>query len=427
MKLFAVTGNPILHSLSPTIFNYGFKALSFEGKYLLLASSSAKEAFRVAKEMGLSGLNITSPFKEEAFFLVDEMDQVAAQVGAINTVVFDRGNTKGFNTDVEGVRSALVQNGVQLQGKRIAIVGAGGSAMAACYALSPYGPVTVFNRSMDKAERVAKRFRCHARGLSEIHLLREMDVIVFCLPTEFPIHPSFLRPGQVILRANYREKAVFEAEAYRAGIRVIDGKEWLFFQALKPFELFTSLSAPQRELREALYIERKKKGVICLTGFMGSGKTAVGKALAERLSLPFLDMDERIEKRTGMTVEEIFEREGEEAFRRLEQEEVEATKGIKEAVIALGGGAVVSERTRRLLDQNFLVLWLWTRKETILERLYSDHKRPLLKGDKEKAIEELLQRRIPLYAMCAHMVVPTDGKSPEQVAERIIKELKYGG
>jgi shikimate dehydrogenase len=427
MKLFGVAGDPILHSRSPDLFNGGFSAISFDGRYLLLASSSAKEAIAVAKEIGFSGLNITSPFKEEAFRLVDEVDDVAKEVEAVNTVVFSEGRARGLNTDVEGVRGALLENGVPLSGKRIAVLGAGGSARAACYALSSYGRVSILNRTLDRAVSIAEKFGGDAYGPGGWELLREMDIIVLCLPIEPPIPASVLRPGQTILNANYSKAWTFEDRARIQGVKLIDGREWLFFQALRPFELFTSSEAPKGALREALCRPRRISGLICLCGFMGSGKTTVGKVLAERLNMPFVDIDERIERKTGRTVEEIFERDGEHTFRRLEEEEIRRMKDMEKAVVAVGGGAVLNENTRHFLRENSLVVWLWANRETTLQRLHHDMRRPLLRGDKARIVEELLRTRIPLYANCSHLVVPTEGKSPEAIAERIRKEIDHAG
>jgi shikimate kinase len=160
---------------------------------------------------------------------------------------------------------------------------------------------------------------------------------------------------------------------------------------------------------------------IVLIGFMGTGKTTVGKILAERLGVPFFDTDEMIEDATGLTIAQIFEKAGEPDFRRLESETIRLVGAVDKAVIATGGGAPLRENNMRELERNGIVVLLTASPETILERVKAAiGARPLLKGkDPLVAVNELLREREEAYGRCRH-VVATDGLLPAAVAERVL-------
>ncbi|OCA91100.1 hypothetical protein A8F94_04365 [Bacillus sp. FJAT-27225] len=162
---------------------------------------------------------------------------------------------------------------------------------------------------------------------------------------------------------------------------------------------------------------------IFLIGFMGSGKSTVGKILAEKLGIRFVDMDEEIERTARKSISAIFQEEGEESFRDLETALLTSFPG-SELVVATGGGAVLREVNRGLLKQSGLVIYLKASAEEISKRLVEDETRPLLKGDKKKEIAKRLNNRLPLYTAISDLTVMTDEKSPETIAEEIAARLK---
>ena len=157
-KIFAVTGNPILHSRSPEIFRAAFEALGLDNYYYLrFASSRAEEIVQAMREATVSGFNVTSPFKEKVIPLLDDLDDGARKIGAVNLIVNEGGRLKGFNTDVMGVEQAFLENGVTLAGKKAVVLGAGGAAKAAVAALTEAGTdVVIINRTFKKAEFLAE-------------------------------------------------------------------------------------------------------------------------------------------------------------------------------------------------------------------------------------------------------------------------------
>ncbi len=162
---------------------------------------------------------------------------------------------------------------------------------------------------------------------------------------------------------------------------------------------------------------------ITLCGFMGCGKTTVGKTLAALTGRVFLDMDQEIEKEAGMPVSEIFARFGEEEFRRREKALCTALGRRDGLVIAAGGGALIDPENAAALSENGAVVLLDVPLPVILRRLEGDTTRPLLaRPDKEEAARELYSRRLPLYRAAATHIVEADNP-PETVARAIIKAI----
>jgi shikimate kinase len=156
---------------------------------------------------------------------------------------------------------------------------------------------------------------------------------------------------------------------------------------------------------------------VVLVGFMGVGKTEVGARLAERLGYRFEDMDRRIEERTGCTIAALFEERGEEAFREEEQREAAALARLDRRVVAAGGGAFAHPRTRTLLQEGALTVWLQCDLETLLERIPDDGARPL--AGNRAIMRALLAQREPSYRQ-ADVAVDASGTAPQEVADRIV-------
>lgn len=161
-----------------------------------------------------------------------------------------------------------------------------------------------------------------------------------------------------------------------------------------------------------------KQGII-LVGFMGTGKTSVGKILAKRLGMRFIDMDDLIVERAGKSIPEIFEQDGESVFREWERNVVLDLEGCHDFIVATGGGVVLNPDNVRDLSRHGFLVCLTATPKTILERLRNDTGRPLLaKGDKEDRIRSLLATRQHLYNAIPRCI-KTDGLSAHAVADQI--------
>ncbi len=162
---------------------------------------------------------------------------------------------------------------------------------------------------------------------------------------------------------------------------------------------------------------------IVLTGFMGTGKSAVGRRLAEDLHVAFVDVDETIEKRAGHSVRNIFEHQGEAAFRILEADVITELSKVDRAVISTGGGALLNPKNQENLSRQGILVCLRAKTSTLLERLKEDVTRPLLTGENVEArMERLLKERQSIYDLCTFQI-DTDDKTIAAVATEIIQAI----
>jgi len=164
---------------------------------------------------------------------------------------------------------------------------------------------------------------------------------------------------------------------------------------------------------------------VYIIGFMGSGKSTVGRLLAERMGMEFIDTDELIEKKTEISIEELFKRFGEDFFREIEARilfEVSKTLGV---VVACGGGVVLGDENMRLLRSTGIIVYLHVSIEELVKRLANDDKRPLLQVDnKVQVIRSLYSTRLPLYMKYADIIVDNTRKRPKDVVREIFDEIR---
>lgn len=163
---------------------------------------------------------------------------------------------------------------------------------------------------------------------------------------------------------------------------------------------------------------------IILTGFMGTGKTAVGREIARILQMNLVDIDTEIEKSERMTINSIFEQFGETRFREIETEMIKKKSGMKNVVISTGGGAVLKQENMKMLRENGVIVCLRAAPETILRRTGSSEDRPLLNVDDPlQKIHDLMNAREPFYEK-ADIMIDTEDKTPLQIAEEIIDRVR---
>ena len=161
---------------------------------------------------------------------------------------------------------------------------------------------------------------------------------------------------------------------------------------------------------------------IYLVGFMGSGKSTVGKILAEKLNMKFVDIDKLIEEKEGMKIKDIFEQKGESYFRELERKQIEAIVNQEGLVVSTGGGLGANLDNMNLMKKNGDVVWLDVSLNTVLDRLKNDQDRPLLKQPTEK-IKQLFEERKNVYRL-ANIRINADKKTPSQIVEEILTKIK---
>jgi shikimate dehydrogenase len=430
-NLFAVTGRPVLHSKSPWMFNEVFGAMNMAAAYVRLAADTAEEALFLFRQAGLGGLNVTAPFKHEIMSLLAEVAGEARQIDGVNTVVNEQGRLKGTNTDHLGVANALKAGGITVSDRACVVLGAGGAGRAAVFGLLQQGGrVVLVNRTFEKAAAAAAALGCRAEPLEHLpEILKSADILVSSLPAGVGVvRPEWLRPGLVVLDANYKSSRLIDTAAGR-GCTVIKGEEWLLHQAVPAFHRFTGMPADVEAMRRGLrrHSWEAKKDTVSLVGFMGSGKSTVAEILARRLGWRLMDADARIEAQSGRSIGDIFAREGEAAFRSREKDLLNGILGSppRHTVIAWGGGIVLDGQNRDMLKKHSLVVWLLAPPESNLH-LIPPGSRPLLDtADSRQVARQIFFRRLGLYARSADLVVNSDARwhSVETIAEKINDEM----
>jgi shikimate dehydrogenase len=428
MKLFAITGNPVLHSKSPLVFGATHPTRADEFAYFRLWAQSADEAMQLFDELSLSGMNVTAPFKGGVAQLADARSHEVQVLGVANTLVCGNdGRTTCYNTDIHGVAGAFADAGVSVEGKRCVVLGAGGAGSAAAYALHQGGAsVTIVNRTAERAQRLAAAIGCTSADFGELpRLIPQADIAVNALlPEVDALNEVWLNPHQVVFDAIYHASRVRE-KALRKGCTFIDGAGWLLHQGLPAYRMFTGLEADVTNVNTA-QLTQKIPRHIALIGFMGAGKSTVAPLLAAQLNWPAAEVDAAIEKRCGMGIPQIIESRGEAYFREVEEATLaEILHSPTPHVISCGGGVVTRPALRELLKKNSIVVWLYAPPETCISRI-DIASRPLLAGQKnpQQAAIEMFNQRKFAYAQTAWMLVSGKERSANEVSQIIYDELR---
>lgn len=425
-SLFTVAGKPILHSQSPLIFNPVFNRYSLDALYTRMAAADAEDAVFLYKDIGLSGMNVTAPLKEGVMRFLDEIDDEAERIGSVNVVVTEGKRLKGYNTDHLGVMMCFDRRNLVIEGKSCVVLGAGGAGRAAAYGLCSRGAdVVMVNRTHGRAVEAAGALHCRAARIEQIASeLDSADIFISAVSRGVDIvDASRLRSDLVVLDANYRNSPL-SSIARERGCTVIGGAEWLINQAVPACKYFTGVEPDRSLIEETLFRGEpsKRKKCISLIGFSGSGKTLVGKMLAEKLGYGFLDMDDKIELAEKLSIPEIFNEKGEGYFRALEKALLEDMKSLENTVISCGGGAVLDAANRGILKGISTVFWIHTALDTCLKRIEKGT-RPVLdhEGNADRA-KMIFQSRIPYYFKAADVIVGGDS-SPKSVSGVIYEEM----
>ncbi len=256
-KLLGVVGSPEKHSSSPYMFNAAYKALNINAvhvKFPVKDVGSFVKGFRPL----VYGLAVTIPHKETIIPFLDELDGTARAIGAVNTVVkLGNGRLKGYNTDLIGGMNALKKK-TMVRGREVVIHGAGGAARAMAYGIAKEGgKLTILNRTLGKAEELAKKYGCSHGGLDKLGKIK-YDILINCtslgMKGELPVGTNLLRQGTTVMDLVYLKRGetrlVEEAEA--KGCITVSGREVLVLQALDQFRMWTGKKAPEKVMREAL-------------------------------------------------------------------------------------------------------------------------------------------------------------------------------
>lgn len=426
---FAVIGHPVSHSLTPRLYQYFMNESDVDGQCFRATGLQLEKIFKMLHELNIRHYNVTHPYKRAIQDHLLALSPEARQIGAVNTVMENPGRgLSGHNTDYLGVIHSLQARFPALNGTRVLIAGAGGAARAAAFSLCQAGAdITITNRSQDKGKQMASDFSCNFHPLNEVSsLLPSFRIFIWTIPG-YPSSIHFqLEPHQVVLDANYKAEP---PEDYFGNGERLDGLNWLIYQGWHSFCTFLGRNAgvdgfSLKRARSFLrpYREDSIPRRIVLVGFMGAGKTVIGRKLSRRMGWDFLDTDEICERVAGKSVQTIFREDGEESFRRLEKNMVTQALQNENTIISIGGGALMTPGTQCMINKNAFTIWLYQPPEIIAERCSVSNQRPLFDPT---SFKNLMVDRNPSYLRASDLIVESSGGSIEDIVHFLVREFQF--
>ncbi|WAA11528.1 shikimate dehydrogenase [Fervidibacillus halotolerans] len=274
MDRYGVIGDPIDHSLSPVIHHQFLFEANIEGEYrkILIPRSDLEKGIQMLRREGIKGFNVTIPHKEAIIPLLDEVDETAIQIGAVNTVVYKNGKFIGYNTDGYGFIRALKTVVKNLTGMKIAVIGAGGAARAVYFSLYKENVerIDVANRTIENARRLIGKYSpenfSEALSLEQLYdRMGNYDLIIQTTPVgmypnvhELPISLNCLKKGTIVFDLIYRPlETEFLALAKKKGAIVENGINMLLYQAARSFWLWTGIDPDIESARKKMMKQLK--------------------------------------------------------------------------------------------------------------------------------------------------------------------------
>ncbi len=270
-KVYGVIGDPIEHTLSPALQNAAFEAMGMDAVFVAfqVPAAQVEAALRGMRALDIVGFNVTMPHKNAVIPFLEEVDEAARFLESVNTIFNDHGRLRGFSTDGAGAHRALEDNGTDLNGKKLVLLGGGGAARAIAYTLArEVGELTLLNRSSQKtaalAEAINKKFglKVTAGDLSAQAIeasLKDADILINATsvgmhpnPDQTLVNKKWLKPSLTVMDIVYNpEETKLAKDAKAAGAHVISGVEMLIYQGAASFEIWTGKAAPVAVMRQA--------------------------------------------------------------------------------------------------------------------------------------------------------------------------------
>ena len=406
---YGLIGEKLGHSFSKIIhesiadYSYELKEISKVGLELFM------------KEKSFTGINVTIPYKTAVMPYLDYIDEKAQKIGAVNTVVNRDGILYGYNTDFDGLTGLLLKNKFYLEGKKVLILGTGGTsktAAAVCESLMASQIITV-----------SRKGEVNYGNVCELH----SDAAYIINTTPCGMYPdNFSSPLKLasfdrlegVADVIYNPlKTALCLEAEKLGIKNCNGLYMLVHQAVIAAGKFTDTDFDTEGESDKVYRRLlKEKQNIVLVGMPGSGKSTIGKALAEKTGKLFVDTDDMIEGAFG-DIPSIFKTRGEEFFRDLEAAKVREAATLSGVVIATGGGAVLRQSNVDALRLNGIIFFL----DRPIENIVPTADRPL--SSDYDALKKRYEERYGRYLEVSDYVIKVDGMVANSVS-RITEIIK---
>lgn len=369
------------------------------------------------KKREFNAINVTIPYKQDVIPYLDEISDTAKRIGAVNTIVNRNGRLYGDNTDFAGMLALAKHIGVDMKGRKVLILGTGGASKTG-HALAEYmGAQSVFYVSRSGKDGSISYEQAVTEHSDAQIIINATPVGMFPKQDGRPIDISAFPKLEGVIDAIYnplRTNLILDAQ--ERGIPAEGGLYMLSAQAVHASAVFRDIPLDESLVDKAFKSVKNDKQSIVLIGMPSSGKTTVGRILAEKCGKQLADTDEYIVRKIGMPISDFFAKYGEAEFRKIEKETVAELSATGGRIIATGGGAVLDAENVRALKQNGVLVFLDRRPENLI----ATDDRPL--ASRRSALEKLYAERYDIYCAAAELHIDAN-TTPEAEADAILKEL----
>lgn len=369
------------------------------------------------KKREFNAINVTIPYKQDVIPYLDEISDTAKRIGAVNTIVNRNGRLYGDNTDFAGMLALAKHIGVDMKGRKVLILGTGGASKTG-HALAEYmGAQSVFYVSRSGKDGSISYEQAVTEHSDAQIIINATPVGMFPKQDDRPIDISAFPKLEGVIDAIYnplRTNLILDAQ--ERGIPAEGGLYMLSAQAVHASAVFRDIPLDESLVDKAFKSVKNDKQSIVLIGMPSSGKTTVGRILAEKCGKQLADTDEYIVRKIGMPISDFFAKHGEAEFRKIEKETVAELSATGGRIIATGGGAVLDAENVRALKQNGVLVFLDRRPENLI----ATDDRPL--ASRRSALEKLYAERYDIYCAAAELHIDAN-TTPEAEADAILKEL----
>ena len=409
MKKYGCIGRKLTHSFSKEIHA---RLADYQYDLIELEEDGIGPFF---EKKGFAAINVTIPYKQTVIPYLDEVSDVAQRIGAVNTIVNRGGRLYGYNTDYYGMKALIEKAGIGMDGKKVLILGTGGTSKTANVVATDMGAAEILTVSRRKSEGCI----IYEEAVSQ-HA--DAQVIINTTPSGMypgcegkPIDVFAFDALEGVIDAVYNPLSTnLILDAKQKGAKAEGGLYMLVMQAVVAVEKFIGERIPKEKADAVFASVLASKENIVLTGMPGSGKSTVGKLLNVE-GFEFIDTDTEIEKRCGCAIKELIEMRGEQYFRDLESKVIRDVSSACCRIISTGGGAVLREENIRSLKRNGKIFFI----DASLSRLRATSDRPL--SDTDEKLAALYNQRLGIYQSTADVIVP-DMETPEAEAAYILKK-----
>lgn len=409
MKNYGLFGEHLSHSKSPEIQKYIYNLIGYDADYNLyeFPKGDLSNYINRLKNNSLDGVNVTIPYKKDVIEYLDVLDPKAKDIAAVNTIVRKNGLLYGYNTDYYGIEKTL-ETFDPVENKDCLILGYGGASQPLIHFLADKNAKTIYIASR-KSEKY-KDFKLknsnivflsyeELKNIQAYIIFNSTPVGMYPNDNTSPVGRDVLSNFSIAIDFIYNPSCTkFLSYAKECGLKTQNGLKMLVYQALKSIEIWKEEKIEENKQMDTYLHFRsllQESDSICLIGLPASGKSTLGKMLADYIGYDFIDLDSYIEDFTMMSIEDIFEIHGENYFREIESRLLADLIKKKDTVISPGGGIVLRENNRDLLRKCDKVFYIKRDCEDILNNVNLDN-RPLLKSSPQK-IYELYNERHLLY------------------------------